>query len=184
MVQQSGQQLRYGRMFHNLYRVPVVILSPFMTYGPRQPMNRLIPSVMSALLRGESPKLTSGRVSFDWVYIADVIEGFIATATASRIDGRRSNSDRDSLVSVRNVVERLCELIGTGVKPLFGALPDRPRENEIAANTGRCVRALKLEGHDVIERRSAAIGRVVQAKLHVAWIEFFFAVSWFVMHPS
>jgi nucleoside-diphosphate-sugar epimerase len=125
----------YGRMFHNLYRVPVVILSPFMTYGPGQPMNRLIPSVVSALLRGESPKLTSGRVRFDWVYIADVIEGFVATSTASRIEGRTIELGSGHLVSVRDVVERLYELIGTKVKPLFGALPDRPGENEIAANT-------------------------------------------------
>src|SRR5262249_37442274 len=71
----------YGRMFHSLFQVPVVILSPFMTYGPGQAANKLIPSTISALLRGVPPKLASGRVSFDWVYVADVIEGFISTAT-------------------------------------------------------------------------------------------------------
>ena len=132
----------YGRMFHSLYQVPVVILSPFMTYGPGQPANRLIPSVISALLREESPKLASGQTSFDWVYIADVIEGFIATATASRVDGRTIELGSGSLVSVRDVVERLCDLMGTRVKPLFGALPDRPFENEIVANTGIAVELL------------------------------------------
>lgn len=125
----------YGRMFHNLYKVPVVTLSPFMTYGPGQPMSRLIPSVVSTLLRGELPKLTSGQISFDWVYISDVIEGFMATASAPQIDGRTIELGSGRLVSVRDVVERLCKLLGTKVKPLFGALPDRPRENEISADT-------------------------------------------------
>ena len=33
----------YGRMFHALYRAPVVIIRPFMTYGPRQDRRKLIP---------------------------------------------------------------------------------------------------------------------------------------------
>ena len=126
----------YGRMFHSLYRVPVVILSPFFTYGPGQAASKVIPSTILALLRGVSPKLTSCQARFDWVYIADVIEGFISTATASQIDGKTIELGSGRLFSVRHVVERLCDLTGTEIKPIFGALPDRPRENEIAANTG------------------------------------------------
>src|SRR5262249_46848539 len=51
----------YGRMFHSLYRVPVVILSPFMTYGPGQAASKLLPSTILTLLRGETPKLSSGQ---------------------------------------------------------------------------------------------------------------------------
>jgi len=122
-------------MFHSLYRVPVVILSPFFTYGPGQAASKVIPSTILALLRGAPPKLTSCQARFDWVYIADVIEGFISAATASQIDGRTIELGSGRLFSVRNVVERLCDLTGADIKPIFGALPDRPRESEIAANT-------------------------------------------------
>ncbi|MEX0828311.1 MAG: NAD-dependent epimerase/dehydratase family protein [Haliea sp.] len=125
----------YGRMFYSLYRTPVVILSPFMTYGPGQAVNKLIPSVTLALLRGEIPKLASGQMSFDWVYIADVIEGFVATATVPRIEGKTIELGSGSLVSVRAVIERLVDVAGSEVKPLFGALLDRPGENQLAANT-------------------------------------------------
>ena len=77
----------YGRMFHELYGAPVVILRPFMTYGPGQALFKLIPSVTLSLLRGERPKLSSGKASADWAYIDDVIEGFVAAGTAPAIEG-------------------------------------------------------------------------------------------------
>jgi nucleoside-diphosphate-sugar epimerase len=58
----------YGRMFHNLFEAPVVILQPFMVYGPVQAPTKLIPAVTLSLLRGEAPKLSSGRRRADWVY--------------------------------------------------------------------------------------------------------------------
>jgi nucleoside-diphosphate-sugar epimerase len=125
----------YGRMFQSLYGTPVVILNPFMTYGPGQAMSKVIPSVTLALLRGESPKLTSGNVRFDWVYIADVIEGFVAAAIAPGIDGMTIDLGSGRLLSLRDVSRRLGDIVGNKIEPVFGALPDRPSENEIAANT-------------------------------------------------
>ena len=59
-----------------------------MTYGPGQAPTKLIPSVALALLQGERPRLSSGRHRSDWVYISDVIEGFVAAATVSGIEGK------------------------------------------------------------------------------------------------
>jgi len=118
----------YGRMFHSLYDVPCVIVRPFMTYGPAQDSKKIIPAVTLALLRGEAPRLSSGRWQADWIYIDDVIEGFLKAAHAQRIDSATIDLGSGRLVSVREVVEQLSEIVGGDVKPLFGALPDRPME--------------------------------------------------------
>ena len=125
----------YSRMFHSLYQTPVAILRPFMTYGPGQATSKLIPSVTLSLLRGESPKLSSGRLKADWVYIADVIDGFLLAATAPNIDGRTIELGSGALVSISDIVDQLIALTGTNIKPLFGVLPDRPGEQERAADT-------------------------------------------------
>jgi nucleoside-diphosphate-sugar epimerase len=125
----------YGRMFHRLYQTPVVNLRPFMTYGPAQAPTKLIPSVALSLLRGEAPKLSSGKTRADWVYIADVIDAFMRAATAPGIEGKSIDVGTGCLVSVRDVVDRLVNIVDADVEPLFGALPDRPAENEVAANT-------------------------------------------------
>jgi len=129
----------YGRMFHALYGTPVVVLRPFMTYGPAQHPTKLIPTVIAALMRGEAPKLSSGRTTADWVYISDIVEAFVLALKAPGIDGMTLDLGTGLLTSVRAVVEELVAGVGVDVDPAFGGLPDRPAENEVAAVTGPTV---------------------------------------------
>lgn len=125
----------YGRMFHRLFGTPCVCVRPFMAYGPGQDPKKLIPSVALALLNGEQPKLSSGQWQADWVYIDDVIEGFLQAALAPGIEGATIDLGSGTLTSVRTVVEQLVAIIGSDIKPLFGALPDRPFEQVRLADT-------------------------------------------------
>ncbi|MGD9501614.1 MAG: NAD-dependent epimerase/dehydratase family protein [Methyloceanibacter sp.] len=125
----------YARMFYSLYGTPVVLLRPFMTYGPGQARTKLIPSVTLSLLRREPPRLSSGRYSSDWVYIADVIEGFVAAATTPGIEGKTIDLGTGHLVPMTDIVDRLVTIVGHDVTPEFGALPDRPGENLVSADT-------------------------------------------------
>jgi UDP-glucose 4-epimerase len=118
----------YARMFHKLYGVPVVMIRPFMTYGPGQNERKLIPHVIASLLNDRQPSLSSGRQEIDWVYIDDVIEGFVAAARAPDIEGQTIDLGSGVLVSIRIVVRQIVELLESQVEPLFGALPDRPAE--------------------------------------------------------
>ena len=124
----------YGRMFHALYGCPVVIVRPYMAYGPGQDRRKLIPSVILSLLKGESPKLSSGQWQADWIYIDDVIDGFLAAANVPKVEGCTIDLGSGVLVSVRSVVEELAQLMGTHIKPMFSAFPDRPLEAVRAAN--------------------------------------------------
>lgn len=132
----------YARMFHNLYGTPVVLLRPFMTYGPGQAHTKLIPSVTLSLLRREAPRLSSGRHSSDWVYITDVIDGFVAAATTPGIEGKTIDLGTGSLVPVVDIVDRLITIVGHDVRPEFGALPDRPGENVVSADVSAAAEKL------------------------------------------
>lgn len=127
----------YGRMFHSLYQLPVVMLRVFMVYGPLQrDLSKLIPYVTLSLLRGDAPKLSSGLRPVDWIYVEDVVQGLLAAALARDIEGRTIDIGSGHLVPIRTVVEQLVQLIDPQVKPLFGALPDRSREQVRVADTG------------------------------------------------
>lgn len=125
----------YGRMFHELYQVPTVIVRPFMTYGPRQDMRKIIPSVTLSLLQAQAPKLSSGQRLVDWIYVDDVIDGLLAAAQVYNVEGCTFDLGSGILIPIRAVVEQLVNLVGSGVEPLFGALPDRPLEQVRVANT-------------------------------------------------
>jgi nucleoside-diphosphate-sugar epimerase len=127
----------YGRMFHALYELPVVNLRTFMVYGPGQQDDlKLIPHVTKALQRGESPRLSSGNRRIDWIYIDDVVGGYLAAAVADYADGTPIAIGSGKLVTIRSVVEQLVELTGSQVRPEFGALPDRPMEHVRCADVG------------------------------------------------
>lgn len=134
----------YARMFHALYNVPIVVARTFMIYGSGQrDLSKLIPYVTSSLLRGESPKLSSGARPVDWIHVQDVADGLIAMALAPGVEGQTIDLGTGELTTVRDVAVTLAELLDTAAKPLLGALPDRPMEQcrradveQTAARTG------------------------------------------------
>ena len=119
----------YARMFHALYGTPVVMLRTFLVYGPGQPdPKKLIPYVTQALLRGETPRLSSGSRPVDWVFIEDVVDALVAVAFATGIEGRTLDVGTGTLTTVREIVERLVRIVRPGTEPLFGAVAERPMQ--------------------------------------------------------
>lgn len=119
----------YGRMFHQLYKTPAVIVRPMMVYGPGQKdVLKIVPYIILSVLRKESPKLSSCARPVDWVYIDDVVDAFVAAATAPNVEGRTIELGCAEVVTVRAVVEKIVEMMGSGIQPQFGAIPDRPME--------------------------------------------------------
>jgi nucleoside-diphosphate-sugar epimerase len=119
----------YARMFHALYDTPVVLARLFMVYGPGQKdKTKLVPYVIRSILANQSPRLSSGTRSVDWIYVDDVIDGLLALASTPGIEGERFDIGSGSLVTVREVVECLCRLAPAQCPPSFGALEDRPFE--------------------------------------------------------
>ena len=119
----------YARMFHALYGVPVVLARVFMVYGPAQKdLSKLIPYSILSLLQGRSPAISSGERLVDWIYVDDVVEAYLALADSPGIEGRTVEIGSGKLISIREIVGRVAHLVGRGIEPTFGALPDRPME--------------------------------------------------------
>jgi len=128
----------YGRMFFSLYGLPVVILHLFMVYGPGQAdTKKLVPYVILSLLRNEIPKIGSGKREVDWVYVDDVVEGFIRSAQAEGLPGQTIDIGSGTLIPISQIVGKIVDLVNPRIKPDFGALPDRPYENSRAADIQR-----------------------------------------------
>lgn len=124
----------YAQMFHKLYGVPLVSVRPFFTYGPRQDASKLIPHVMLALLRGQSPKLSQCRRVCDFVYVDDLVDALLETGTAPNLEGQRIDLGGGRGVIVRDVVDEVARMIGGAGSPDYGALPDRENERSQVAD--------------------------------------------------
>jgi UDP-glucose 4-epimerase len=126
----------YARMFHALYKLPVVIARVFMVYGPGQKdLTKLIPYVTLSLLQGRTPKISSGHRLVDWIYVSDVVDGFVALAQAPNVDGATVDLGSGVLISIRDIVQQLAAVVDNKATVEFGALPDRPLEPTRLAKT-------------------------------------------------
>ena len=142
----------YARMFHALYQTPIVIARVFLTYGPGpENQNKLIPYVIRTLLEGHAPKLTSGQRLVDWIYIDDVVDALLAAAQTPAIEGSTIDVGSGSLVSMRELIERIVKLVGGDVAPLFGALPDRPLEQVRVADVASAYEKLGWKSKTSLE---------------------------------
>lgn len=119
----------YARMFHALYGLPTNIARVFMVYGPAQPdESKLVPYAIRTWLAGEAPKITSGQRLIDWVHVADVVDGFLAIAATPGIEGQSLDIGSGELISTRDLIVRIGELMEAPIAAEFCALPDRPLE--------------------------------------------------------
>ncbi len=125
----------YGRMFHALYKVPVVLARVFMVYGPAQKdLSKLIPYATLSLLQKKSPKVSSGDRLVDWIYVGDVIDGFVGLAETDNIEGSTIELGSGKLITIREILAQLAATVDSGVSPVYGAIPDRPLEPVRIAN--------------------------------------------------
>ncbi len=126
----------YARMFHALYGTPVVTARLFMVYGPDQKdLNKLIPYVIRSFLAGETPRLSSGVREVDWIYVDDVVDGYLALAASGEaLEGRSVDIGSGRLVTIRDVVEEINDLMQPGIRLHWGSLQDRPLERICVAD--------------------------------------------------
>lgn len=132
----------FGRMFHKLYLAPVVIVRPFMVFGPNQNHTKLIPYTIRSLIRGEQPRLASGEWCADWIYVDDVTDGLLAAAEVTGIEGSTIDLGSGQLVKAEAIIRQIIGLLGSSIEPHFGALPDRPSEEIRVADLAHTLRVL------------------------------------------
>lgn len=132
----------YCRLFRTLYQVPIATARVYMVYGPgQQDTTKLVPYSIHCLLKGEPPRITSGRRLVDWVYVEDVAAGFLRLALAPDAEGLTVDIGSGSLIATADLVSLICKLEGSGLEPVIGAIPDRPME---PSSTARIAESLRL----------------------------------------
>ena len=112
------------------YGLKVVTFRLFPPYGPADHERRLIPFVIRSLLKGEPPKLTSGRQKWDFVYVGDIVN--VYTKLLDFLDSFENheifNIGTGQASSVREVVSQIKRIMGVSIEPLWGAIPHRKNE--------------------------------------------------------
>ena len=119
----------YCQMLYEMNKLPITILRPFLTYGPRQSsFNMLIPRTILYSLENKEIQMTKGEQTRDCIYVDDVVEGFIKAAKYKEAIGQIINLGTGKEHTIKEIVLKIVELTGSIVRPEFN-LEYRPAES-------------------------------------------------------
>jgi UDP-glucose 4-epimerase len=107
----------YARAYHTTYGLPIVIVRPFNTFGPRShhegDAGEMIPKSIVRALGGKDIRVFgSGRQTRDFTYVADTVEGLVRSAEQDALVGNTYNIGSGSEISIRRLAEMLIGRIG------------------------------------------------------------------------
>lgn len=122
---------KIAESFHAAYGLPVVVLRPFNTYGPRQSARAVIPTIITQALAGSTVRLGAVTPTRDLTLVHDTAAGFIAAGAAPDAVGRTINLGVGEEISIGALAERIAALTGSELVVEHDARRDRPEGSEV-----------------------------------------------------
>ena len=131
--------------FFSSFKLPVLILRPFNTFGPRQSLRAIIPTIISQLLTQEK-KLAIGNLSpkRNFNYIKDTVAGFERACKSNCFTGEVINIGGKFEISVKETIKLVSELMDKNLKIVTETKRKRPKKSEVYRLVASNVKAKKL----------------------------------------
>lgn len=118
--------------FFRSFDMPITIVRPFNTYGPRQSARAIIPTIITQLLNGfEEIKLGDLTPTRDLLFVEDTVKGFIEISKSTSLIGHECNIATNSEISMQKMADTLIELINPNAKIIQDPNRLRPSKSEV-----------------------------------------------------
>ena len=136
---------RLAESFYRSFTLPVSIVRPFNTYGPRQSARAVIPTIISQLLAGkEEIKLGSLTPTRDFNYVKDTVAGFLAIAESDQTIGEEINIATQQEISIGELAKEIISQINPNAKIICDDQRIRPEKSEVNRLLGANSKIKKL----------------------------------------
>jgi NAD dependent epimerase/dehydratase len=103
---------KIAESFYLSFGLPVSIVRPFNTYGPRQSMRAVIPTIIAQALSGDEVRVGALSPTRDFNYVSDTVEGFLCTACQPQAIGRTINIGSGVEISIGDLASLIGRLLG------------------------------------------------------------------------
>lgn len=118
--------------FYRSFNLPVTIVRPFNTYGPRQSARAVIPTIITQLLAGKTEiKLGALHPTRDLVFVKDTVNGFVEIAKSSKTIGEEVNIATQQEISILDLAQHLIDAILPNAKIISDDVRLRPEKSEV-----------------------------------------------------
>jgi NAD dependent epimerase/dehydratase len=118
--------------FYSSFSLPVSIIRPFNTYGPRQSARAVIPTIITQIASGErNIRLGSLHPTRDFNYVKDTVSGFIAVAQSDHSVGEVINIGSNYEVSIGETAKYIADIMGQDIEIITDDQRLRPDKSEV-----------------------------------------------------
>jgi NAD dependent epimerase/dehydratase len=122
---------KIAESFYRSFNLPVAIIRPFNTYGPRQSARAVIPTIITQALTKEKIFLGSLHPTRDYTYVGDVVEGFVKVAESPKSLGEVINIGSNFEISIGDLANKIISLTGKNAEIITDSARVRPQDSEV-----------------------------------------------------
>lgn len=118
--------------FYRSFDLPITIVRPFNTYGPRQSARAVIPTIITQLLNGqETINLGDVTPTRDLLFVKDTVNGFVEIANSTSLIGEDVNIATNSEISIRDLAQAIIDQINPNASIKADEQRLRPEKSEV-----------------------------------------------------
>lgn len=118
--------------FYNAFKLPLTIVRPFNTYGPRQSARAVIPTIITQIASGiKEIKLGDVSPTRDFNYVEDTCRGFLVLAKCDQAIGETVNIGSNFEISVKDTLDMIKDIMQSDVKFITDEQRIRPEKSEV-----------------------------------------------------
>ena len=113
------------------FQLPVKIIRPFNTYGPRQSNRAVIPTIINQALKNKNISLGNIKTTRDYTYVSDISEAYLEIIKAKNIFGQPINVGSNNEFKIEQIARKVIKKINPNLKIIIDKKRIRPEKSEV-----------------------------------------------------
>jgi dTDP-glucose 4,6-dehydratase len=151
--------------YHLAFDLPVAVIRPFNTYGPRQSDRAIIPTIISQALTKDEIVVGNLSPTRDFTFVLDTVEGFLKAAECEGAIGEEINLGAGQEISIGDLAQRIAAVVGRNIPIRQAEERIRPSKSEVQRLLSNNSRAKELMGWEPRQSLEQGLAKTVE------WVE-------------
>tara|TARA_B100000767_G_scaffold217133_1_gene204802 strand:- start:425 stop:1405 length:981 start_codon:yes stop_codon:yes gene_type:complete len=130
--------------YYRSFGLPVKIVRPFNTYGPRQSARAVIPTIITQGIVGQKIKIGNINVTRDFLYVEDLCSAYEKIFKSKKLFGEVVNVGVDSEISIKDLIFKVSKILKKRLLPVIDKKRIRPKKSEVSRLKCDCSKLKKI----------------------------------------
>ena len=122
---------KLAESYHLSFGLPIATIRPFNTFGPRQSLRAIIPTIISQAIDGKGIRLGNLKPRRDFLFVRDTVQGFVQVGRCEEAVGKVINIGAGADISIEELVKKILDQMGKGMEIEVEDRRIRPEKSEV-----------------------------------------------------